>query len=457
MRRMGLSPRARLVVLGVIWSGSASAQVLTAEQAVKMALEQSTQAIGAEASVLDARGGMYGAYSGVLPRVSLGITRQGAWQEKSVGSNVFGGVVIPGDRRDFEQYSTTPSASYSWDLINLSALNQLSSARRGMTAAQQGRVATRAEVAYLTRRQFYEVVRSERLVQVATGSLRLARDDERRVRALFEVGSVSRNDLLRAQVRTSQSELDSLTSQQTVTNQRVLLAGFLGIKEADLGVVDTLLTTELREFDRAALLAETEKQQPDLLAAEAEFTSAQAGLRAAKWARLPYLTLSGGARYRPKSDFTQTTFDTNGVALPEPFVDSGNSKSDLEYSAALSLNLDLFTGFATEGRIASAQARYMRAQETRDATRRNLAAQIDQALLGYRRANEAARVARRAVESSTENLKLTQEKYNVGSATILDLIDAQVQLQLAQSDGVTAQTAIRVAEAQINRIRGRAE
>jgi len=54
-------------------------------------------------------------------------------------------------------------------------------------------------------------------------------------------------------------------------------------------------------------------------------------------------------------------------------------------------------------------------------------------------------------------MKLTQEKYNVGSSTILDLIDAQVQLQTAQSNLVKALAAIRVAEAQINRVRGRAE
>ena len=56
-----------------------------------------------------------------------------------------------------------------------------------------------------------------------------------------------------------------------------------------------------------------------------------------------------------------------------------------------------------------------------------------------------------------ENLNLVQQKYNVGSATVLELIDAQVQLQRAQSDGVSALAAIRVAEAQLDRVRGRAE
>ena len=47
--------------------------------------------------------------------------------------------------------------------------------------------------------------------------------------------------------------------------------------------------------------------------------------------------------------------------------------------------------------------------------------------------------------------------YNVGSATILDLIDSQVQLQRAQSDLVSALAAIRVADATLARVRGRSE
>jgi outer membrane protein TolC len=75
----------------------------------------------------------------------------------------------------------------------------------------------------------------------------------------------------------------------------------------------------------------------------------------------------------------------------------------------------------------------------------------------YREAVESDRLARSTMASATENLKLIQEKYNVGSSTILDLIDAQVQLQRAASDVVSALAAIRVAEAQLNRVRGRAE
>ena len=77
-----------------------------------------------------------------------------------------------------------------------------------------------------------------------------------------------------------------------------------------------------------------------------------------------------------------------------------------------------------------------------------------QTLLTYREVMEGYNVAQRAIDSATENLKLTQQKYNVGSATILELIDAQVQLQRAQSDVVSALAGMRVAEATVEKVRG---
>jgi outer membrane protein TolC len=50
---------------------------------------------------------------------------------------------------------------------------------------------------------------------------------------------------------------------------------------------------------------------------------------------------------------------------------------------------------------------------------------------------------------------LNQQKYNVGSSTILELINAQVQLQQASSQRVTALAVIKIAEARIERVRGR--
>jgi outer membrane protein TolC len=97
----------------------------------------------------------------------------------------------------------------------------------------------------------------------------------------------------------------------------------------------------------------------------------------------------------------------------------------------------------------------MRAQNAYDVLHRNLAGEVHEAALTYQQVLASEAVAQAAVASATENMKLTQQKYNVGSATILDLITAQVALARAQSQLVNALAAIRVAEARIDRVRGR--
>jgi outer membrane protein len=271
---------------------------------------------------------------------------------------------------------------------------------------------------------------------------------------MFEVGSVSKADLLRAQVRTAQSERDQLTSRHNVIVQRINLATLMGIREAELGEVDTVLVAAPQTYDEAALLAEAAQNRPDIKAADADLRAAKASLNAARMARLPYVTASGQITFETRSR------NRNIADIPpevrEPTSDFSN-ESDRQHSAQLALRWDVFNLGQIDARISSARARVLRSQETYDALQRNLASEVHQQILAYAEATEGNRVAQRGLESARENLKLTQEKYNVGSATILDLIDAQVQLQNAANDLVRALAAIRVVEAQIKRVRGQAE
>lgn len=435
-----------LVVAALVYAGSATAGPLTADSAVVIALKQSPSVILAKADVLSARASLYSSYSGVLPSVSLGIGRSVSRTEKSQGSQVFGNAVVPSSSDLSETYSTNPVISGTWSILDLANLKGMQSARHGMRAAQLGEKSTRQLAVLDVKRQFYVVVQQVRLALVADAAIKLARDNERRVRALFEVGSVARNDLLRARVSTSQSELDSLTAHQQVVVQRDLLASLLGIPEAQMGEVDTALVVAPHTYDPAVVLDEASKQRPDILASEAELSAARSGLTSANFARLPYVTLSGSAAFNPySSNKTITSGDTTFTS---------HSSADRGLSGRVALNWDIFTGFATESRIANARARVVRAEENRNALRRNLTAEVNETLISYEAAVEGDRVSADAFDSAVENLKLIQQKYNVGSATILDLIDAQVQATRAAADRQRTLAAIRVAEAQVDRVRG---
>jgi outer membrane protein len=458
---------ASLTLAGVaLLASSVGAQaVLTADQAARMALERNSQIVGANAGVLSARGGLYSAYSRLLPSLSADYVRSVSRSDRASGQSLFGSVVTPSTTTDRESYTTTPSLSATLPVLNLSSIVGFSSARAGLMASQLARQATRADVALAARQQFYQVVQAVKLVDVSVNALKVARDSERRVRALFEVGSVSRNDVLQAQVQTAQSQLDSIGARQSLLVQRDLLASFIGVEESKLGEVDTVLTFSPREFEEAALLAEAQDHRPDLQAAATQLRSAKAGLLSARLARLPYVTVSGGASVNPFGSFKQKSYGTFEIKndagdvighVTDP-VQSGRNKTERAYSASIALNLDLFDGLATDARVATARALLLRDQDAYDVLRRNLSGEVHEAVMTYQQSVASEQLAESAVAAATESMKLTQQKYNVGSATILDLITAQVQLERAQGQLVNALAGIRVAEARIDRVRGHGE
>jgi outer membrane protein TolC len=426
---------------------------MTAEDAVKIALQKSGDMVRADASVLTARSGLWGAYSFVLPSVSAGAQRNGSFTDRTTGNQAFGSAVVPVRAIDDEAYTGFYGISGRWSVLNPSAIVGLSSARAEMKAAELGHKSARADVTLATKRQFYTAVKSEWLAVVQARALKLARDDERRVRALFEVGSVSKSDLLKAQVATASAELDSTLADHDVITQRLLLASQLGIPQEQLGEIDTTLANEHETLDATGVLDEARKNRPDIQSAEASMRSAELALRSAHWARLPSVSLTGS--WTPNSVSSQR-FNVDFVA-PIDSIESTSSKTKNAYSGAIAVNLPIFDGFATDSRVAAARSQLLNATETHAALLRNLESEVRQSLLSYQEATEREGLARRAMESASENLNLIQQKYNVGSATILDLIDAQVQLQRAASELVSALADIRVAEALVDRVRGKGE
>jgi hypothetical protein len=124
-------------------------------------------------------------------------------------------------------------------------------------------------------------------------------------------------------------------------------------------------------------------------------------------------------------------------------------------SAVVGLNFPILDGLiGNKGEAQTAEARAEQARYAYERLRLDIGVELRGAINTARQANEGLLVAKSGLESAEEDLKLSQEKYNVGSGTILDLLDAQVNLQRSDSSTVVALTQARIAEAQIERARG---
>src|SRR6185503_3381298 len=151
-----------LMVMGLAWmalSAGPAFAALTADQAVALALKNNVQVVSADAGVLDARGGLYSAYSGILPSVRASYSRNNSVITGD-RSPLFGDLIL---EQDVESHGTTPSVSGSWSVLDLSAIKGFQAAGSGLKAARQQRRATRNEVVLAVRQQFYGTVQTYHL------------------------------------------------------------------------------------------------------------------------------------------------------------------------------------------------------------------------------------------------------------------------------------------------------
>ena len=218
---------------------------------------------------------------------------------------------------------------------------------------------------------------------------------------------------------------------QSLLVQRDQLATLIGVEEAKLGEVDTVLTVTPREYDEAALLREAAEKPPGPQGRARELQAAQAGLTSARLGRLPYVTRLGERHVQSASARAKSVRCGHAGRAPAAH---GRSRGRPAVQRPGGAELGLLRRARHDARNAQRPRRSCcAAQNAYDVLQRNLAGEVHEAALTYQQALASEAVARPRVASATENMKLTQQKYNVGSATILDLIDAQVQLQRAQS------------------------
>jgi len=88
-------------------------------------------------------------------------------------------------------------------------------------------------------------------------------------------------------------------------------------------------------------------------------------------------------------------------------------------------------------------------------TKNLVISEVKTAYLEIEQYKEKKSVAEENVDAAEEDLKITQEKYNLGAATILDLLDAQVSLKEAQVSVIQADFDLNLAVAKLENAMGK--
>jgi len=399
---------------------------LTLERCLELAAQQNLVYRQAVAQAEIARGSYVGSFANILPSASA---RAGKGQS-TLGSGqagVIGGV----PQVAFTQFEMGGSISQS--LIDLERIYAFRQSRRSWRAAQAGLEATAQDIALDVAGRYFLVVTSERNVGLRRETLQLSEDQLRRTQALFDLGAVTKADVLESRVAASRAKRDLIDAE----NQQVVARGRLNLS---IGLPqETAIAVEHETFELPgelpapdAALADARANRPDLRQLELEREAARLGRRSAWWAVWP--SLGGSLSYSKGTDRWQDTFD---------FHDLKGDGSRWSYE--IGLTIPIFDGLLTKGRKIRAAGEQRLAEESLAQKELEVGLEVRESLLDLERAKATLEVSLEEVASAEENLRLREAMYDQGAATILELISARVDLTTARAAEITNETALQLA------------
>jgi outer membrane protein TolC len=145
----------------------------------------------------------------------------------------------------------------------------------------------------------------------------------------------------------------------------------------------------------------------------------------------------------------------------DAMVNYGSDSKNLTYnsnrdnvSVGVMVELDLFTGFATQEKIKKAEHEVTAAQEIARQTRLRIESQLKSAQLRLREALNRAQVSAVAVQSAEEALRLVNEQRQAGVVTVTRYIEAEVARDRAHTRQISSRYDALRAEAELKQAIG---
>jgi outer membrane protein TolC len=377
----------------------------------------------------------------------------GSWLPRLSGSGSYTAQPTSRWSNDLQQFvsagsSTSQSAGFSASIELFDGFRRLAQGRAAgaqLSSADADLTNQEFQVTLQVKQAFFGALAADELVRISATRIQRAREQLKVATEKLQAGTATRSDTLRSSVELGNAQLALLTAGTQQATARADLARLIGVDRPVRAVADSALFA-MAPLDTAALRSELTRSAPAVLAAEAEARSAAATVGVNRAQYFPTVTGS---------------FSQNWSGPVSTGVDSATGRQNTitwrgQWSARLSLSWNVFNGFTRE----AALTRSVVARETAEAqaadARRQASAQLTQQLAAYESARSRIAITVASRAAAAEDLRVVQERYRLGAATILEVLTSQEAMDQAEVDAIQSQFDFLVARAQLEALLGRA-
>lgn len=433
----------KIIFLSVFMIPAASAQqaaALTLDECVEIALQNNPLILQSEFHVRMAGKDVAIARAGFLPDISAGL----GYNHSTVGPSSQmridprTGIPVPVQPNEISSWASSATASVSQTFNGGSDYQNYMQSRNLKKSAEFGLEATKQNIIFLVKQRYYNLIKQQKLLEVQKKALESAEQSYKLSQVLFEVGKAPKSDVLQAVVQKNESELAVIESENLLSIARSALNQTLGFDvERMIEVVDDREIPELDlTYENAA---ETGRlHHPELLKTQFDLKASQNNIGLAVSRFLPSLSVYAGYSWRHEK------FSRIGDLLDK----------DYNWYTGVSLSIPVFQGFSRIATLGKARLNFQYQEEVLTQTQKNIAIEVKEAYFLARQARKKVSMTEDGIKASEANLRLAEEKYKLGSGTILDQIIAQVSHTQAQSNYLHALYEYKLGLARLERAMG---
>lgn len=313
-------------------------------------------------------------------------------------------------------------------------LNQ--AAELGVETSELEKVATRNHLINHVTAAFYGYLAAQDAYQLSLRSVEAVESELNQSKVRFDAGALLKSDILSLEVQLAEAKDAQIQANNAIEMAKTMLKTLLGLSaEQDFAVTESLdqpLPASPAAFED--LLSQARNQHPELKVVEKRIAIAEQHLNAEKAAHLP---------------------------RADAFVSYGSDSKDFAYStsrdnvsAGVVVEVDVFSGFATQEKIKKAEHQLTAAREASRQMHLKIENQVKISRLKLEEALNRERVTSVSVQSAEEALRLVNEQRKAGVVTVTRYIEAEVARDKAKTRDISARYDALRAEAELKQATG---
>ncbi len=407
-------------------------RTISLDEAVRLARQNLPAAVQARNQIRSTSATVRARYAAFLPTLSFG-----GGASKQDGTRYVEALdsIIPNDA----PWRANHSLSSSIELFSGGRRwFDLQTARANVDAAEAVEINQNFAIARDVKQQYYAVLAARELQAASRVQLQQAEAQFRAAVARVAAGAATRSDSLRASIQVGTAQLAVLQADNSLAATNAALSRLVGSNTTVTAVAsDTAAMAEISMGD--VELLELVERGPTVRQSEAILAAARQGKRSAYAPYLPTLSMSLSQSY--------ASSESGFGVLGDP--------RNKNLGTSVRLSFPIFNGLNRETQVVNARIQEENAEASLRDARLNARQQMVTQIGNFRTARVQVDMALAGVVAAEEDLRVQQERYNLGAGTILDLMTSQNTLASARRTLIQARLDARTTKAQIEALVGR--